>query len=120
MKLIDIKSCVLHNPIFVGAKNFKERLAANNPTGLKLQYDNTRDALYITWNGETMKLTNNVAGVIPVNPKDMGLETTPVLTRTNPVTHTPSAMTSTTPRTAQVESPHSRIQNPPTPSRLMK
>jgi hypothetical protein len=72
--MIDIKSCVLHSPVFIGAKNFKDRIAVKDFTGMKMQMDLDSDALYITWNGETARMTNNVAAVIPVNPSECGIK----------------------------------------------
>lgn len=103
MKLIDVKMVCLHGPVIIGSRNFKDKIPAQ--AGLKLQYDNDKDVIYITWNGEMMKIGNNLAGVIPFKPEDLGIESNPYTPVPIVVSSKGSAMKAGI-VSAQVETPH--------------
>ncbi len=59
-----IKFATLHDPVFIGGKNFDTKLDLDRYVGLKLEYDEDRKELQATWNGETSCTTTNVKSFV--------------------------------------------------------
>ena len=43
----------LHSPIFLAGTNLSQKLDPKKRTGLKMEFDETKRHLYVTWNGMT-------------------------------------------------------------------
>jgi hypothetical protein len=51
-----IKHAHLHDSCFVGGTNLGDKLDPAKRTGMKMEYDEDRRCLYVTWNGETRRV----------------------------------------------------------------
>jgi len=119
--LIDASFAELHNPLFLAGTNLTVKLDITKRSGLQLKYDLDKDRLIVIWNGKVAIVPgSNVSSATPVRPDELGikLESEYVLPTSNVRTAGPAPMVSNVSATAQVETPHGKVQNPPLPSKF--
>ncbi len=59
-----VKFAMLHDTVFIGGKNFDIKLDPERYTGIKMEYDEDAQELQVTWNNQTLAMTNNVKGIV--------------------------------------------------------
>lgn len=94
---IDLKFVELHNPLFLGGKNFGTKLDPGKLAGLALKYDRAEKELLVSWCGKT--------GIIPssgVACMEAGLPDVKASQHTHPIVAGIAA-------SAQVETPMSHV-----------
>lgn len=65
MSQLQLKFAELHNPLFLGGKNFGLKLDPRALAGLEIVYDRTEKELLVHWQGETgIVPSSNVACMI--------------------------------------------------------
>ncbi len=96
--MIEVSFAALHEPLFLGGKNFEKKLDPYRYKDLKLEYDLVEKELHITWATHFARMpSTNVAYYVPGKPKDRKIE------------QTAAPMVAGISGTAQVETPMSHV-----------
>jgi predicted DNA-binding protein with PD1-like motif len=73
--MIEVSFAALHEPLFLGGKNFEKKLDPYRYQGLKLEYDLKEKELHITWATHFARMpSTNVAYYVPGKPTDRKIQ----------------------------------------------
>lgn len=114
--MVKINYADVHSPVFLNGKNLGQKLDPSKTKGLSLSYDLEEKRLWIEYNGVACFF--GIEGAIhPTDPTEFGykMQNQTVTPKKHDFKQPP--MVAGAARTAQVETPMSRIQQPPTPTK---
>lgn len=105
MALIPVKIAMLHSPLFLAGKSFPASLDPTKVSGLKIEYDDKHDKIFVTFNGQR--------AVMPTTSTAYWIEGEPVRQSIDPYRQAANAPVIRQPVSAQVESPQSHVFDGP-------